>query len=91
MKLVLSGEPTKLKEYIDYLNAIINEGPHSIDFKVGFGAALASVSDYSRNNGTFTCEEVESLIIQSHCARATMVDPFNEIPEWIDKNVKQKL
>jgi hypothetical protein len=35
-----------------------------------------------------TTEEVEKLILQSHIARQNMKNVFNELPQWIDKNLK---
>lgn len=36
---------------------------------------------------TYTKEDVEFLILQSHIARNKMNDYYNEIPEWIEKNL----
>lgn len=35
----------------------------------------------------YTKEEVERLIIQSHIARNSMTDPYNQIPEWVENNL----
>lgn len=36
----------------------------------------------------YTREDVIRLIMQSHVARGQMTDVFNQIPEWVEKNVK---
>lgn len=35
----------------------------------------------------YTKEEVQRLIMKSHIARNGMTDPYNQIPEWVEKNL----